>query len=51
MGLVYIYTYIYHKKSTIHVGKFKYTSPMDSMGNNSIEATYWGPFSNFLDGE
>ena len=25
-----IFTYIYHKKSTIHVGK--YTSPMDGMG-------------------
>ena len=25
-----IFTYIYHKKSTIHVGK--YTSPMDPMG-------------------
>ena len=29
MGLV-IFTYIYHKKSTIHVGV--YTSPMDGMG-------------------
>ena len=30
MGMVRIIIYIYHKKSTIHVGK--YTSPMDPMG-------------------
>ena len=28
-----IFAYIYHKKSTIHVGK--YTSPMDGMGKAS----------------
>ena len=29
-GCFTVNTYIYHKKSTIHVGK--YTSPMDGMG-------------------
>ena len=28
--MVYLLTFTYHKKSTIHVGK--YTSPMDPMG-------------------
>ena len=40
MGLVY-YSYIYHKKSTIHVGK--YTSPMDPIGNMFIKTnpSWW----------
>ena len=34
MDLYGIFSYIdwSHKKSTIHVGKYKYTSPMDPMG-------------------
>ena len=40
---VWIFTYIYHKKSTIHVGK--YTSHMDPMGKLSIE---WNEISHLF---